>query len=346
MEARAIREDRAVGPPDPSRRRFLKLVGVAAGTVLAETVVPARAAEASVPERVQYLAREHADDPAMLIDLSRCIGCGACVVACKYQNRLDWRDDQPWLGPEAELASANWTVVTTAQRDGGDGIRYVKSQCMHCLEPACASACPVKALRKQPLGAVTYDVNKCIGCRYCLMACPFGIPTFEWDRPISKVSKCSLCFERVTRGEATACAAACPVGAIQFGPRGQLLEEARRRITAEPDRYQPHIYGETEVGGTSVLYVSDVPFSELGFVQGLPERPLPDYTWEGSRLIPPVAAGLGALLVALYVRRRKVLLEFEGPREQEGASEGFSPEPSYSPPSRPDEASGPGGREP
>lgn len=333
----AVPRCRSGEPAELSRRRFLKLVGVAAGAVAADTVVPARVARASTPERVQELAREHAGDPAMLIDVSRCIGCGACVVACKLQNGLEWREDQPWLGPEAELASANWTATRTVERSVGASslLRYVKSQCMHCLEPACASACPVKALRKQPLGPVTYDVNRCIGCRYCLMACPFGVPTFEWDRPISKVSKCSLCFERVTRGEATACAAACPVGAIAFGPRGQLLEEARRRIAAEPDRYQSHIYGETEVGGTSVLYVSDVPFAELGFVQALPERPLPDYTWEESRLIPPVATGLGALLVALYVRRRRVLLEQEGSEVQPDAP---SPGPA--------EASGPAGREP
>lgn len=311
MTRRGTRRDPAAGSSELSRRKFLKLVGVAAGATVAETVAPARAAEASSPERVRELAREHANDPALLIDVSRCIGCGACVSACKFQHDLAWREDQPWLGPEAVLASANWTAVRTAEPAGEQGreIRYVKNQCMHCLEPACASACPVKALRKQPLGAVTYDVNLCIGCRYCLMACPFGVPTFEWDRPISKVSKCNLCFERVSRGEATACAAACPVGAIRFGPRGELLDEARRRIEADPARYQRHIYGETEVGGTSVLYISDVPFSKLGLVQGLPDRPIPDYTWQESRLIPPVAAGVGALLIALYLRRRRVLLE-------------------------------------
>ncbi len=317
MEARAVQVDRPGGPPDPSRRRFLKLVGVAAGAAVVEAVVPGGTTEASASERVQELAREHASDPALLIDVSRCSGCGACVTACKLQNGLRWREDQPWLGPDAELASVNWTAVRTVDAGARGTIRYVKGQCMHCLEPACASACPVKALRKQPVGAVTYDVNRCIGCRYCLMACPFGVPTFEWDRPISKVSKCDLCFERVSRGEATACAAACPTKAITFGRRGELLEEARSRISAEPARYRPHVYGETEVGGTSVLYLSDVPFSELGLAQGLPERPLPDYTWQESRLIPPVAAGLGALLIALYVRRRRVLLDAAGEDETE-----------------------------
>ncbi len=310
MDAMTAGDEKKEARSGPTRRDFLKAAAVTAGAAVA-TTMPAAPARAATPAE---LAEEHAGDPGMLIDLTRCIGCGSCVAACKLQNDLEWRRGQPALGPEAELASANWTVVTTIERSRGtDGaVRYVKRQCLHCLEPACASACPVRALRKDPLGPVTYDVNKCIGCRYCLMACPFGVPTFEWDRPVSWVSKCSLCFERVSRDGATACAAACPTGTIRFGPRGELLEEAHRLIAGEPGRYVPHVYGETEVGGTSVLYVSDVAFSELGFVQGLPERPLPDYTWAQSRLIPPAAAGLGALLIALWVRRRRVLLAAEG----------------------------------
>jgi len=308
MVARA--EERIRGPVDPSRRRFLKLAGAATGGVGLQAVLPAKAkAVLSSDER----AERHARDPVLLIDLTRCVGCGSCVAACKLENELEWRRGEPSLGPRAELAASNWTVVATEAGGDGDGrTRYVKRQCLHCLEPACASACPVRALRKEPLGPITYDVDKCIGCRYCLMACPFGVPTFEWDRPISSVSKCNLCFERTSRGEATACAAACPVKAITFGPRGRLLEEARDRLAAEPERYVPHVYGESEVGGTSVLYVSDVAFSELGFDEGLPDEPLPDFTWKETRLIPSVAAGLGAALIALYVRRQKALLAREG----------------------------------
>lgn len=284
------------------RRGFLKAATVAAGSAGLATV-PASAARAGTEE----LAREHAADDGLLVDLTRCIGCGSCVTACKFRGGLPWRSDQPALGPEAQLSSANRTVVRSFPA-GPASTRYVKTQCLHCLDPACVSACPVRALQKQPTGAVVYDEGRCIGCRYCLMACPFGVPTFEWDEPISAVGKCDLCVERTSRGEPSACAAACPTGAITFGERGPLLEEAHARIDAEPDLYEPEVYGETEVGGTSVLYLSDVPFAELGFVEGLPERPLPEYTWQVSRLVPPAAACLGAVLIALYARRRAALV--------------------------------------
>ncbi|MBI4730097.1 MAG: 4Fe-4S dicluster domain-containing protein [Acidobacteria bacterium] len=295
------------GPTDPGRREFLKLVGATAGAAAAAAVLPSGAIAS--PERVEELAREHANDPGMLIDLSKCIGCGACVTACKFQNDLTWRQDQPWLGPDAQLASANWTVVRTfePETEPSGSIRYAKRQCMHCLEPACASACPVRALRKEPNGPVTYDVTRCIGCRYCLVACPFSVPTFEWDRPISKVSKCNLCFQRVSHGEATACAASCPVRAITFGKRGELLEKARATLAADPERYMPRIYGEKEVGGTSVLYISDATFPEVGFREGLPTEPIPDYTWQVSRLALPVAATVGAVLTTIWVRRSRAL---------------------------------------
>jgi formate dehydrogenase iron-sulfur subunit len=306
-----------------TRRRFLELAGVAAGATVATAASASEPAAASAEERISELAREHAEDPALLIDVTRCIGCGACVTACKLENDLEFREDQPALGPRAELASANWTAVRTVRASGGpEDLRYAKRQCLHCLEPACASACPVRALRKERTGPVTYDPDRCIGCRYCLMACPFGVPTFEWDRAISAVSKCDLCADRVARGEATACAAACPTGALRFGRRGALLREAKQRIASEPERYLPHVYGETEAGGTSVLYLSDVPFPELGLASGVPSDPLPDATWPLSRLVPPAAAGLGALLITLYARRRQAILDAEGRPGEDGEGGG------------------------
>jgi len=300
----AITSARQSGDPRTGRTRrdFLKTAAFTAGTAVA-TTLPAGPARAATPAE---LAEEHAGDPGMLIDLTRCIGCGLCVTACKLQNDLEWRRGQPALGPEAELASANWTVVTTIERSRGTGgaVRYVKQQCFHCLEPACASVCWVRALEKSTDGPVTYTADRCIGCRYCIMACPFDIPTFQWEEVLPLVSKCSLCFERLSRGEATACAAACPVGAIQFGTRGGLLETAWERIEGDP-RYVRHVFGETEAGGTSVMYVSDVPFEELGFPTGIPQRPLPDYTWQITRTLPVAIVGLGAVLTALlHVRKR------------------------------------------
>lgn len=342
--AEDVRRD---GPTDPirspaagaplARRAFLKTAttGVGAAAVLARAP-RARAAELAPISDPEVLAREHADDPALLIDLTRCVGCGKCVEACKAANGLPWREDQPALGPDAALASSNWSVVRArvleieaetplgARRRGV--VRYAKVQCMHCLEPACASACFMGALRKSEAGPVVYDPDRCIGCRYCMVACPFGVPTFDWDDPIGRIEKCDLCAGRTSRGLPTACAEACPQGAITFGRRGELLAEAWRRIEADP-RYVRHVYGEHEVGGTSVLYVSDVPFEALGFATTLPERPLPTLTWQVTRLIPPVAGGVLAALTVLYARRRRFLEGAEahtGSEGPEGAEEGSS----------------------
>lgn len=290
-----------------SRRTFLK--GVAVGAVTAGVAAkPSPARHDPTSKAVEELASEHADDRAMLIDLTRCVGCGRCVTACKMENDLEWREDQPALGPDAALASSNWSIVKSFGRAGVDGeSRYTKRQCMQCLEPACASVCFVKALKKTPGGPVTYDPDVCVGCRYCLMACPFGVPTFAWDQTFGRVEKCDFCESRALRGQPTACSEACPTGAITFGRRVELIREAHQRIAARRDRYVDHVYGETEVGGTSVVYISDVPFEDLGFPAGLPNEPLPDYMWEISRLIPPAAASLGATLVGLYLRRMHVL---------------------------------------
>jgi formate dehydrogenase iron-sulfur subunit len=303
-----------------TRRGFLK--GVAVGAVTAGVAAAEPRPRKRAPSGIdRELAEEHAGDRAMLVDLTRCVGCGRCVRACKIENDLDWREDQPALGADAALASSNWSVVRSFGRVGAEGQpRYTKRQCMHCLEPACASACFVKALRKQPGGWVTYDGDMCVGCRYCLMACPFGVPAFEWDETFGRIQKCDFCDERAQRGEPTACSEVCPTGAITFGSRAELLAEAHRRIDErgprsayatgrEPRPYVDHVYGETEAGGTSVMYLSDVPFAELGFPAGIPDTPLPWYTWQISKWIPPAAGAIGSAIIALYARRRRVILE-------------------------------------
>ena len=309
-----------------TRRRFLvEATGAATSAGLAAAVGTARAAGVGAITDPGGLAREHADDPGLLIDLTRCVGCGRCVRACKLRAGLGWREDQPAVGPEAELAPTNRSVVrsrrvrTSVETPLGprsrEVVRYTKLQCMHCLEPACVSACFMQALRKTEEGPVVYDPNRCIGCRYCMVACPFGIPTFDWDDPVGRIEKCDLCAERTSRGLPPACAEACPEGAIMFGRRGELLAEAWRRIDADP-RYVRHVYGEREVGGTSVLYISDVPFEALGFPVSLPGEPLPTYTWKVTRLIPPAAFGVLASLTVLYERRKRYL-EREVPLEAE-----------------------------
>jgi ferredoxin len=141
--------------------------------------------------------------------------------------------------------------------------------CMHCQDPACASACLVGALKKTALGPVTYDASKCIGCRYCLVACPFSVPRYEWTKLVPFVKKCDMCGARQAQGQAPACVEACPVGASIVGWRDEILEEAERRILGD-SKYVKHIYGSEEAGGTSVFFISDVPFEKARVCGGAP----------------------------------------------------------------------------
>ncbi len=233
---------------------------------------------------------------AILNDLSRCAGCQACVYACKQINEL------PADGAE-QLSATTWMRI---ERRGGVNIRR---SCMHCVDPACASVCPVAALRKTPEGPVVYDVDRCIGCRYCMVACPFHVPTYEWSSAMPRVRKCIMCFDkRVSKGEQPACAEACPTGATLFGDRDALIREAGARIGASPGRYINHIYGVAEAGGTSILYISPVPFEQLGFPP-VQTDPYPRLTWNVLSKLPNVVsvAGLGLLGINWIVRRRDTL---------------------------------------
>src|SRR5512143_4111827 len=169
----------------------------------------------------------------LLFDTTRCIGCGACSSACKEQNKLP--------GPVEEVTTA-YTWTTVQPREGVN----VRKLCMHCEVPTCVSVCPVGALQKTAEGPVVYDAEKCMGCRYCMMACPFDVPKYQWDRPVPVVGKCVMCTTRVKQGEATACATACPAEATVFGSRADLLKQAKARMAAEPAKYVDHIYGLKE----------------------------------------------------------------------------------------------------
>jgi formate dehydrogenase iron-sulfur subunit len=224
---------------------------------------------------------------ALLIDLTRCIGCRACVAACKEAHGLP--------GDDSDVALSATALTALAERNG----LYVRRLCMHCQTPSCASVCPVGAIRKLAAGPVVYDASRCIGCRYCMLACPFGVPRYEWDQVVPAVRKCDLCVERMQRGEIPACAAACPAEATVAGSRDELIAEAHRRIDQSPGTYTPIVYGENELGGTSVLFLSPVPFESLGFPGRLGEEPLPDLTWNALQRVPGIVVVGGAVLLAI-----------------------------------------------
>jgi len=235
----------------------------------------------------------------MLIDTTRCIGCGACEVACAEQNGLPY----PEIGPKpinenrpTELD--RFTIVNRFQTEKGPV--WMKKGCNHCSQPACASACLVNAMEKTPEGPVIWHSNRCMGCRYCMVACPFDIPKFEYHEAIPSVTKCTMCYEeRVSKGLPTACSEACPQGAIVFGTRRELLEEAWRRVTSDPDTYNHHIYGRTEVGGCEVMYLAAGDFEELGMRNDLGPHPYSELPREFLYSVPMVLTILPALLFGI-----------------------------------------------
>jgi formate dehydrogenase iron-sulfur subunit len=236
----------------------------------------------------------------LLFDSTLCIGCEACSAACKEQNDLP-------LPVEPRTSAYTWTTVE--KRDGA----FVRTLCMHCLEPTCVSVCPVGALSKTERGPVVYDASRCIGCRYCIMACPFGVPKYQWDRAIPVVGKCILCTDRVEAGGTTACAEVCPTGATLFGERDDLVREARSRIERTPGAYVDHVYGLEEAGGTSVLMLAGVPFERLGLSTDMPRQPLPLLTWQVLSKIPDFVLLAGAFLFGVHwiTKRREEVAAHE-----------------------------------
>ena len=306
---------------NPGRRRAL---GVLATAGTASLAAPARAER---PRGIPPGAM------GMLYDTTRCIGCQACVVACREANRLE-PDRSPDGLHQAPLDLSGRTKNVIKLYREGERVSFVKAQCMHCADPACVAACMIAALRKdETTGIVSYEAEYCVGCRYCQMSCPFGVPKFEFDKAIPRIVKCELCrhrvggatlgddggFSRYPTGHGPACCEVCPRGAVIYGRREELLAEARRRLSAHPDTYVPRVYGETEAGGTQVLYVSHVPFEKLG---------LPDYGPHGvphtayavqegiyRGFIAPVVL-YGALGVVMLRNRRRQGASDEGGKEE------------------------------
>jgi formate dehydrogenase beta subunit len=232
----------------------------------------------------------------MLYDATICVGCNACTTACRQWNKTTPEtDSRHKYDAPSELSADTWTLILLHKDESETA--FIKRQCMHCVDPACVSGCPVSALQKSSNGPVTYDADRCIGCRYCMLVCPFDIPRFEWDEVIPEVVKCTLCADRVADGNGPACAERCPTGALIWGRRGDLVAEAEGRLDAEPEHYVDKIYGKDDAGGTSVLYLSPVSFEKLG-LPDLGDEPVPRLSERTSDIFVPSILVGGPLLLA------------------------------------------------
>ncbi|MDD3731412.1 MAG: 4Fe-4S dicluster domain-containing protein [candidate division Zixibacteria bacterium] len=247
---------------------------------------------------------------AILTDITKCIGCLECVAACKKENNLKMDVPREWQKMDG-LSAQNWTSILSLPDN-----HYVRKQCRHCIDPACASACPVGALHKTVEGVVIYDNDKCLGCRYCMMACPYGIPRYDWDQNVPYIRKCIMCYQRLTEGRQPACTEACPKQATIFGDREELLRLAHQRIKEQPDLYINKVWGEHEIGGTSVLYISDIDLGFLAYQPDLGPQALSRTTAPAMNAVPFAFVGMGAVMYGInWVIRRRMNIGKDGNKE-------------------------------
>ncbi len=281
-----------------NRRDLLKVGGaVAAFTILGSGRALASDDFAGNPDRV-----------GMLSDTTRCIGCRRCEVACNKANKLpapktSFEDTSVFEEQRRPYVAdvGSYTAVNRFTDADGKTV-YRKVQCMHCDEPACVSACPVAAMTKSKEGPVVWNEKLCIGCRYCMTACPFYVPAFEYSSAFEpRIQKCFMCYQRIKDGLIPACAEACPVEAINFGKRQDLLKMAKLRIWGEPDKYIDHVYGETEAGGTGWLYITKMPLENMGFPSNIGTTSFPKLTKDFLSMVNLTLVSWPALLGGFYL---------------------------------------------
>lgn len=279
-----------------NRRSFLKVLGAGivgggiAGVASGNINAPGKSKATGTSPSREFLG--------VLVDTTKCVGCRACEEACAQANQLPALDisDTSVFDKRRKTTLDHWTVVNRYHTEKGE--IFVKTQCMHCNQPGCVSACLVKSMEKRKEGPVTWETN-CMGCRYCMVSCPFDMPKFEYHSPTPRILKCTFCWDRLGKGEKPACVESCPEEALIFGTRRDLVEEAKKRIYGGSGKYFPHIYGEHEVGGTGYLYLASVPFEKIGFRTDLGTKAYPEYSkgffWNIvliDILIPPFLLGI------------------------------------------------------
>ncbi|MBU0481795.1 MAG: 4Fe-4S dicluster domain-containing protein [Proteobacteria bacterium] len=300
-----------------NRRSFLK-GGLAGTAVIAGTAVSKNSSAAGN-------FGGYPDSMGVLVDFTRCVGCRSCEAACNKEQGLP-APDKPFddlsvydeiqhNGQKRRTSEKAYTVVNRYEIEGREkGPVFRKFQCNHCNEPACLTSCFVNAYTKTKEGAVIYDPTVCVGCRTCMVACPFYVPAYSYSSPINPViKKCIMCYDtRLKFGRPPACVEACPQEVMTFGKRNDLIKLGNARIKNNPDKYIDHIYGEKEVGGTAWMYLSDVPFEELGFNTHIGEQPIISYVKEFLTIVPMVLTIWPALFTGFHLlSNRKEALKNE-----------------------------------
>ncbi|MDP1621369.1 MAG: 4Fe-4S dicluster domain-containing protein [Bacteroidales bacterium] len=270
-----------------NRRGFLKTLGVAG---ISLTVGKSFGAAREEKNAVEF--------NGILYDSTLCSGCQSCEYACSDKYELPYPTDAPVPGVVRTTSDKQRVAVNAYNTSKGP--QHIRKACNHCNEPACASACLTKAMLKTDEGPVIWREEKCMGCRSCMISCPFDIPKFEFDSPNPKIQKCRMCYEELMKGDVPACVEVCPQEALTFGKRKDLIELARTRIYAEPEKYNHNIYGEHEVGGTGLLYLASVPFEELGLRKDLGTTSYPEYNKTFLYSVPAVLILWPAFLLGLH----------------------------------------------
>ncbi|MHC1773869.1 MAG: 4Fe-4S dicluster domain-containing protein [Lentimicrobium sp.] len=268
------------------RRNFLKTIGVAGLTLAVGNGFGSENGQ-----------KDDTEFQAMLYDATMCVGCRGCEKACAKAHGLPEPKDELEAGVLRKTSEQRRNVIN--KFDTSVGEVYSRTACMHCNEPACAAACLTQAMYKTKEGPVIWREDKCMGCRYCMVSCPFDIPKFEYHSANPRILKCDMCYERIVKGEIPACAAACG-DALIFGTRRELLAEARKRIVENPTAYIDHIYGEKEAGGTGVLFLSPAPHNEVGFITGLQNTSYPELSKGFLYSVPSVFVLLPVLLLGIH----------------------------------------------